>query len=55
MKQAADKYTGELFEKPKRGRPRTPNATTPAQRTREYRQRRKFNFLIPVTPGDKSA
>lgn len=55
MKQAADKFTGELFDKPPRGRPRSPNAKPPAQRMREYRQRRKFNFLISVTRDEKSA
>jgi hypothetical protein len=53
MKQAADKYTIDAFEKPLRGRPRSPTAKSSAQRQREFRQRRKFNFLIPGTRNEK--
>jgi len=52
MKQANDKYTRDAFDTPRRGRPLKPHAKTAAQRMREYRQRKKFNFLISVT-GDK--
>lgn len=48
MKQPGDDYTRDIFNKPGRGRPRKPNAKTPAQRAKEYRDRereRKFNFL----------
>jgi hypothetical protein len=41
MKQAADKFTRDAFDKPGRGRPRKPDAKTPAQRMREYRQRKQ--------------
>lgn len=40
-KQAADLYTLDLLNKPKRGRPRKPDALTPAQRARRYRARKK--------------
>ena len=40
-KQAADLYTLDLLNKPKRGRPRKPDAKTPAQRAREYRARKR--------------
>lgn len=53
VKQAVDRYTVDLFEKPRRGRPRNPKAKSAAQRMREYRQRRKFNFLISVTRDEK--
>jgi hypothetical protein len=53
MKQAADKYTIDAFQKPGRGRPRSPFAKSPAQRQREFRQRQKFNFLISVTGNEK--
>lgn len=48
MKQAADKFTRDAFDTPKRGRPSKPDAKTPAQRAKEYRARvkaRKFDFL----------
>lgn len=53
MKQATDKYTLDAFTKPGRGRPRNPNAKTAAQRMREYRQRKKFDFLNSVTRDKK--
>lgn len=53
MKQAADKYTIDAFNKSSRGRPRKSNAKSPAQRQREYRQLQKFNFLNSVTSGEK--
>lgn len=37
VKQAADLYTGDMLEAPKRGRPRKPDALTPAERARRYR------------------
>ncbi|GGX14121.1 hypothetical protein [Undibacterium macrobrachii] len=49
MKQLSDKFTRDAFDKPARGRPRSPNAKSLAQRQREFRQRQKFNFLISVT------
>jgi len=41
VKQAADLYTRDLIDKPKRGRPRKPDALTPAQRAKRYRDKRK--------------
>lgn len=41
MKQAADAYTLDLLDKPKRGRPRKPNALTPAERARRYRANKR--------------
>lgn len=40
-KQAADLYTLDLLDKPKRGRPRKPNALTDAERARAYRVRKR--------------
>ena len=40
-RQAADSFTLDLLSKPGRGRPRKPNALTPAQRARRYRAARK--------------
>lgn len=40
-KQVSDTYTLDLLDKPKRGRPRKPDAKTPAQRAREYRARQR--------------
>jgi len=39
-KQAGDVFTLELIDKPKRGRPRKPDAMTPAERARAYRHRK---------------
>jgi hypothetical protein len=41
MKQDADKFTIDAFNKPGRGRPRKPDAKTDAQRMREYRKRKR--------------
>jgi hypothetical protein len=54
MKQAADKFTRDMIDKPGRGRSRKPDAKTPAQRAREYRARKKFNFLNFVTGHENS-
>jgi hypothetical protein len=40
-KQAADTFTLDLLDKPKRGRPRKPDALTDAERARRYRARKK--------------
>lgn len=40
-KQDLDHYTVDMLDKPKRGRPRKPNAKTDAQRAREYRARKR--------------
>jgi hypothetical protein len=48
MKQPNDKFTRDAFDTPTRGRPRKPDAKTPAQRAKTYRDRvraQKFNFL----------
>ena len=55
MKQILDKYTVDLFEKPRRVRPPVAHTKTPAQRLRAYRQRQKFNFLNFVQRDEKSA
>lgn len=44
MKQTADKFTGEMFGN-RAGRPRKPNAKSPSQRSREYRQRKKAESI----------
>lgn len=49
-KQDADRYTLDMLDKPKRGRPRKPNALTPAQRARAYRARKR----APVQPPQES-
>lgn len=41
MRQADDRYTLDLIDKPKRGRPRKPDAKNDAQRSREYRARQR--------------
>lgn len=41
MKQTEDKFTRDAFDAPKAGRPRSPNALTPAQRAKRYRARQK--------------
>ncbi|MFZ6772285.1 hypothetical protein ACO0LB_06160 [Undibacterium sp. SXout7W] len=41
MKQAEDKFTVDLFRQPRRGRPRSPDSKSGAQRQREYRERQK--------------
>lgn len=49
-KQKVDVYTGDIFGKNPVGRPRKPDAKTPAQRAAAYRKRHKFNMLtISVT------
>lgn len=40
-KQSADHFTLDLLDKPKRGRPRKPDALTPAERARAYRARKR--------------
>lgn len=54
MKQAADQYTTDFFARPGRGRPRSPNAKSAAQRQAEYRQRQKALRQISVTRNEKS-
>jgi hypothetical protein len=49
MKQKDDNFTPDLFGKNPVGRPRKPDAKTPAQRMRDYRKRIKYNMLITVT------
>jgi len=41
MKQAGDEYTLDLLGNKKRGRPRKPDALTPAERARAYRARQR--------------
>lgn len=41
VKQAGDDFTRDAFEAPRRGRPRKPDALTPAQRAKRYRERNK--------------
>jgi hypothetical protein len=53
-KQKNDVYTADIFGKNPVGRPPKPNALTPAQRARAYRQRHKFNMLISVTRHENS-
>lgn len=45
VKEAADRFTLPLdgVDKPRRGRPPKPDALTPAQRARAYRERLKAN------------
>jgi len=45
MKQPDDLFTLDAFDKPRRGRPRKPNAKSGAQRQREYRLRRRLGVL----------
>ena len=54
MKQKSDQYTRDLFGKNPVGRPRKPDAKTPAQRMAAYRARHKFNMLISVTRDGNS-
>lgn len=49
MKQKSDCFTADIFDKNPVGRPRKPDAKTPAQRAKAYRDRNRFNMLIPVT------
>jgi len=44
MKQPEDRFTKDAFNNP-RGRPPVLAPKTNAQRQREFRERRKFNFL----------
>ena len=41
MKQSADVFTPDLLGPPRRGRPRKPDALTPAERARRYRARKR--------------
>lgn len=54
MKSPVDKFTRDAFDKPRRGRPAKPDAKSNAQRQREWRARRKFNFLNSVTSNGNS-
>lgn len=54
MKQSADRFTVDMFGAQRRGRPPKLAPKTNAQRQREFRQRRKFNFLNSVTSNGKS-
>ena len=42
MKQASDKFTRDLLDAPRRGRPLKLSAKSDAQRAREYRLRKKM-------------
>jgi hypothetical protein len=54
-KQTTDRYTRDLFDN-KPGRPPKVGAMSAAQRARVYRQRHKFNMLVPSQDTDvKSA
>jgi len=54
MKQGTDKFTMDMFGAKRRGRPPKLAPKSNAQRQREFRQRRKFNFLNSVTRNGKS-
>ncbi|MFZ6648891.1 hypothetical protein ACO0LO_24415 [Undibacterium sp. TJN25] len=54
MKQQEDRFTRDTFATPVRGRPRKPDALTPAQRAKLYRQRKKAAAAISVTRHEKS-
>ena len=47
-KQGEDLYTRDLFGRNPVGRPKKQKPLTPAQRARAYRQRHKFDMLVPV-------
>ena len=47
-KQREDKFTIDAFDAPRRGRPPVLNPKTLAQRSREYRARKKVGFTDPV-------
>lgn len=55
MKQLADKFTVDLFEKRGRGRPRKIDAKSSAQRQADFRQRQKLLPVIFVTRNEKSS
>ena len=63
MKEAADRFTLPLegVEKPRRGRPPKPDALTPAQRAKAYRERlkadplKRFNLLANTLDKVKPA
>jgi hypothetical protein len=46
MKQPEDRFTRDAFATPQRGRPRKPDAMTPAQRAKAYRLRKKAAKLV---------
>ena len=50
VKQASDLYTRDLIDKPKRGRPRKPDAMTDAQRARAYRARQRAKRTTQAQP-----
>ena len=45
-KQSSDLYTLDMLDKPQRGRPRKPDALTPAERARNYRARKTASRKI---------
>jgi hypothetical protein len=57
MKQPSDRFTLPLLDKPRPGRPRNPNALTPAQRAQRYRAKKKLlpkPFLLTWTGRGKT-
>ncbi len=52
MKQQEDRFTRDAFATPLRGRPRKPDALTPAQRSKAYRARQKAAKLSQSTPSN---
>ncbi|MGS0740463.1 hypothetical protein ACVBEF_01260 [Glaciimonas sp. GG7] len=55
MKPAADKKTFSVCIKPDPDHSRKRRTKSASQRLREYRQRKKFNFLHSVTSHEKSS
>ncbi len=56
MKQAEDQFTPDLLTDHRRpGRPRKPDALTPAQRARAYRERKRRNPAPRPTTGRPSS
>jgi hypothetical protein len=41
VKQQCDAYTVDFLDAPRRGRPRKPNALTPAERAKRYRENKR--------------
>lgn len=50
MKQDADQFTPDFLDKPRRGRPRKPDALTPAERARRYRANKRAKLQAPPNP-----